>query len=233
MWISPTGTSGGGGGGGGGGFVAADLVALPQAANAAMTISSLAYVVTDPTGTPTSTKSTLGRLGALNTSWVDEVLSIVNPFSAVGTADFTIGTAFIAARAGQSCVGVRFYWAENAVRNIKVRIGDLSTGSTLATGTVATSGTAGIFSASFAAQSLTEGTVYYVSVYNTDAAPNKRYIVGPAGPRVAAGGELISLTALRRYRDFVMVGNGLYAIADVAPTNNHAYIYPVEPLISG
>jgi hypothetical protein len=229
MWISPTGTSGGGGGGGGG-FVAADLVALPQATNAQLGDASLAYVVTDPSGTPTSGKSTLSRIGTLPDSYLDLITDIFSPSTAVIGGNYTVGIAFAPLRAGQSCTGVRFLWNEASARTIKATLFDRN-GSALKTATVTTSGTPGVFTATFSsAQSLSRSAGgYVIAVYETTGA---HYQPGE-NPLTLYGVNMYGLLGNVSFRDYTVTGPSAYAGGDAFPTTTFNTCYLLEPVISG
>jgi hypothetical protein len=203
--------------------------ALTAATNAELADTSLAYVVIDPSGTPASKKSTLAQVGGLPKSWVDEV-NAISPFTSTTGGSYTVGIAFLPARSGQSCVGVRFYWPEAATRTVRCSLFAIGGGAALKTADVTTSGSAGYFSATFTGESLTAGTAYLVGIWETSGTV---YQAGKATTAVAIMGEYVPTTGPRRYRDFIVVGQGGYAAGDTAPTNNHAFFYAAEPLVSG
>lgn len=201
--------------------------ALTAATNAELTNDSLVYVVTDPAGTPASKKSTLAQVGGLPKSWVDDLTAVL-AFTGTTNGSYTVGAAFLPARSGQLCVGVRFYWPEASARTIRCTLCSIA-GAALKTVDVTTSGSAGYFSGAFAiGHSLTAGTAYLVGIWETSGAV---YQTGKQS--VAIMGEFVPSFAPRRYRDFTMVGQGGYALGDNGPKNYHSFFYAVEPLISG
>lgn len=225
MWISPTGTSGGGGGGGGGGFVAADLVALPQATNLDMNDDSLAYIVTDPGGTPASKKSTLGQIGVLPKSLVDEAVLHHN-FGAPIAGDYTIGTLFFPLRSGQTCTGVRCYWTGTSVVSLKMQIWEIVAGvyTSKANVTVATSGSAGYFSGTFgSAVALDPELQYAASLYETTGAVYQNFQTRE--PCLPTNLRLRDIFYLQHYYG---AGDAAPNVADVATR-----LYALEPLLSG
>jgi hypothetical protein len=201
--------------------------ALTAATNSELADTSLAYVVVDPSGTPASKKSTLAQVGGAPKSWVDDVTAVL-AFTGTTGGSYTVGVAFLPARSGQSCVGVRFYWPEAATRTIRCSLFAIGGGAALKTADVTTSGSAGYFSATFTGEALTAGTAYLVGIWETSGTV---YQTGKAS--IAIMGEYVPTTAPRRYRDFIVVGQGGYAAGDSAPTNNHAFFYAAEPLVSG
>ena len=211
--------------------------ALTAATNAELTDDALAYVVTDPSGTPASKKSTLAKVGALPKSWLDRVEQICGAWPAVSNADGTGGVFFVAARSGQSCTGVRFYWAENAIRTVKCSLWLVSSGARLASVNVNTSGSAGYFTGTFAsAQSLTTSEQYVVGIWETSGTKVPEGSTPSTNP---SGNRLIQANAAPIYfRDYAIISGAYYAGAggDNRPNSNtfvENKIYPVEPVVSG
>jgi hypothetical protein len=210
--------------------------ALTQATNTEQTDASLAYIVTDPSGTPASKKTTIARLGARAASWLDRVHQITTAAAeSVASADNTTGVTFIAARGSQSCTGVRFYWPEASVRTIKCSIWEWNVATALATVNVTTSGSAGYFSGTFASsQALDTSKAYQVGIYDTSGSV---VLVGVLP--VAYGGALTLNPILRPYecRDYTIVTGAYYGSGgDSRPSTNATIpdrIYSVEPLVSG
>lgn len=204
--------------------------ALTQATNAELADASLTYLVIDPSGTPASRKSTLARIGTLPDSYVDQVREIYSSWAAVTNGNYTTGSAFIPARTSQTCTGIRFYWNEAAVRTIKCSLYRYSDGFSLATANVNTSGTAGVFTATFASPvSLSRDTACIAAIYDTAAT---RYAQGQAPSSIANAYPIGLLTSVL-LRDYAVIGQGMYGSGDAKPTSAHIYLYAVEPVISG
>ena len=204
--------------------------ALTQATNAEIADASLAYLVVDPSGTPTSRKSTLSRVGALPDSYVTLITEVFSPSTAVINGDFTVGVGFVPARSGQECTGVRFLWNEASTRTIKASLFDRN-GNSLKTATVTTSGTAGVFTATFSsAQALSRSMQgYVVAIYETGGT---RYQPGES-PVTVYGANIHGLLGNVAFRDYTVVGNGAYASGDAFPTTQFSTSYILEPVISG
>lgn len=204
--------------------------ALTQATNAELSDASLAYVVTDPSGTPTSRKSTLSRLGALPDSYLDLITEVFSPTTAVISGNYTVGIAFAPARAGQSCTGVRFYWNEASARSIKCSLFDRN-GNSLKNATVTTSGSAGVFTATFgSAQSLSRSAGgYVVAMYETSGTV---YQPGEV-PLTLYGVNMYGLLNNVFFRDYVVTGPGAYRAGDAFPNTIFSSAYLLEPVISG
>jgi len=204
--------------------------ALTQATNAEIADASLAYLVVDPSGTPTSRKSTLSRVGALPDSYLNLMTEVFSPSSAVINGNYTVGVGFVPARSGQECTGVRFVWNEAAARTIKASLFDRN-GNSLKTATVTTSGTAGVFTATFSsAQSLSRSAHgYVVAIHETGGT---RYQQGESAVTVY-GVNIYGLLGTVPFRDYTVVGNGAYAAGDAFPSTQFASSYLIEPVISG
>jgi len=204
--------------------------ALTQATNSEITDDSLAYVVTDPSGTPTSRKSTLSRLGALPDSYLNLITEVFSPSVAVINGDYTVGIAFVPARSGQECTGVRFLWNEASARTIKATLFN-SGGTALKTATVTTSGTAGVFTATFSsAQSLSRNAGgYVVGIYETSGT---RYQQGET-PVTLYSVNIYGLLGNVSFRDYTVVGPGAYRAGDGFPQTTFSTSYILEPVISG
>lgn len=212
--------------------------ALTQATNTEQTDASLAYIVTDPSGTPASKKTTIARLGARAASWLDRVHQITTAAAeSVTSASNTTGVTFIAARGSQSCTGVRFYWPEAAARTIKCSLWEWNNATALKTVNVTTSGSAGYFSGTFASsQALDTSKAYQVSIFDTST-PSAVVLVGVLP--VAYGGAIVLQPIARPYecRDYTIVTGAYYGSGgDSRPSTNSTIpdrIYSVEPLVSG
>jgi hypothetical protein len=208
----------------------AKITDLTQATNAELGDDSLAYVVTDPSGTPTSRKSTLSRLGALPDSYLDLLTEVFSPSLPVIGGNYTIGVAFAPARANQSCTGIRFLWNEAAVRTIKATLFDRN-GVVKQTATVTTSGTAGVFTATFPMPEvlLRNAGGYVVAIYETTAAMYQQGEI----PQTLYGVNMYGFLGNVFFRDYTITGNGAYGLGDLFPTVNFATCYHIEPVISG
>lgn len=204
--------------------------ALTQATNAEIADASLAYLVIDPSGTPTSRKSTLSRVGALPDSYLTLLTEVFSPSTAVINGDFTVGVGFVPARSGQECTGVRFFWNEASARTIKASLFDRN-GNSLKTASVTTSGSAGVFTATFSsAQSLSRATQgYVVAIYETGGT---RYQPGET-PVTVYGVNIHGLLGNVAFRDYTVVGAGAYAAGDAFPSTQFSTSYLIEPVISG
>lgn len=205
--------------------------ALTQATNAEIADATLTYLVVDPSGTPTSRKSSLARIGTLKDSWVDDAGELVT--WAVGVGNLSTGHYFLCNRSGQSCTGVRVYWAGTTVRTLKLSLWEDTVGTALASATVTTTTTPGIYSATFgSAVSLDRKKAYAVTCFensNSQAMTSQQMISSGGvywlGPWPANGG---------RYRDFMIATYAANSSGDALPGNvMSGYVYPVEPLVSG
>lgn len=206
------------------------ITGLTQATNAELEGSSLAYVVTDPLGTPASKKSTLERLGLPPKSFIEELTAYYG-IAAMQTQDITLGLGFFPVRSGQTCTGVRIYWNSTVVATLKLALW-AGTGGELASVNITTTGTAGYHSGTFAsAVSLTQSVCYLASVWNTAGVATQ---LGESQRVVAQGSQIFPLVYPFRFRDYLLAADGKYAGGNNAPTqNNTNVLYPVEPLISG
>ena len=205
--------------------------ALTQATNSEITDASLAYLVVDPSGTPTSRKSSLDRLGTMKDSWVDDAGDLVT--WAVGAASNTTGHYFINLRSGQTCTGIRVYWAGTTSRTLKLALYEDGTASPLASGTVTTTTTPGIYTVTFGSPvSLDRKKAYCATCYEQAGAQSMA-----ATAMLVSGGGFYWLApgyASGRYRDYVISTWAAYASGDALPGSlTTGSIYPVEPLVSG
>jgi hypothetical protein len=214
-----------------GGFTAAALVALTQAANTELNDDSLAYVVIDPSGTPTSRKSTLARLGLPPKYIANQVLQLATP--TITTADSSTGQYFLASRVNQQCTGVRVYWAGTSVVTLKLSLWqDGVPGGALASGTVTTTGAAGFYSVTFGSPvSLTRTIAYIATCYEqTGTVAMAPSSMGPIGSyyhlNPSFGGFLLM--------DYNMTTWAYAATGNALPgTITGGFLYPIDPLISG
>jgi hypothetical protein len=104
-------------------------------------------------------------------------------------------------------------------------------GNVLKTATVTTSGTAGLFTATFSsAQSLSRSMQgYVVAIYETGGT---RYQPGES-PVTAYGVNIYGLLGNVAFRDYTVVGPGAYSLGDQFPQTTFSTSYILEPVISG
>lgn len=199
--------------------------ALTQATNAELAGASLAYVVTDPSGTPASKKSTLARLGMPPVSFLEEWNDYYS-FALNQNGNFTTGQSFAPRRTGQTCTGIRVYWNDATSTTLKLALYPTGGGAALASGTVASS-SAGYKSVTFGTPvSLTKSNSYVAAVW--DGVKQAPELTASGKPTTAA----IAQGAI--FRDFVILGWGYYAAGDASPGTVYTGVfYGVEPLISG
>lgn len=206
--------------------------ALTQATNSEMGAASLAYIVTDPSGTPASKKSTLARMGALPDSWVDDVKNSTGTQTLQAGA-VQHGTTFIRLRSGQQGTGVRFWWdggvgAQTVTIELFEYPGDISSaGTSVASGTVSCNAQ-GIYSGNFSsAYTLLAGKSYAATWYNANYW-SQYTSLSYLGPRDRV-----------RFRDFLLIDGGVYKLGGGAgaPTVTLGVgtdrVYLIEPLVSG
>lgn len=204
--------------------------ALTQATNAELSTAALAYIVADPSGTPVSRKSALARLGLPPQYVADAIKDILTP--AVGANNASTGQYFVSERSGQTCTGVRVWWAGTTVRTLKLSLWqDGVPGGALASGTVTTSGAAGYYSVTFgSAVSLSRSVAYIATCWensgnevmsSSSMALGSYYHLNPS----YGGLQLMS------YR---IITWGYFASGDALPGSQAAgALYVVDPLISG
>lgn len=155
----------------------------------------------------------------------DEIFSLARIASARGavsnSGNFTVGIQFMPTR-DVTCSGIRFYWA-TANKTVKVTLWT-NAGSNLANTSVSVE-SAGVYEGTFTtAQSLTAGTLYKASAYQTDtsnytgAAPNSGSM--PARPLYAGG-----------YLTYTIINT--FSAGDAVPTSlASTEIYFVEPIFT-
>jgi hypothetical protein len=207
------------------------ITGLTQATNAELEGSSLAYVVTDPSGTPASKKSTLERLGLPPVSFIEEQ-SAVYALGAIQTQDITLGCAFLPVRSGQKCSGVRIYWNSTGIATLKLAL-YAGNGGLEASVNITTTGTAGYYSGTFVSQvSLSRNVCYIASCYNTAGVALQ---LGETQRVAPTGSSIFPLLQGQRFRDYVLAADGKYVGGDGNPQGgtNTNVLYPVEPLIDG
>ena len=204
--------------------------ALTQATNAELSTAALAYIVADPSGTPVSRKSALARLGLPPQYVADAVKDILTP--AVGAGNASTGQYFLSERSGQTCTGVRVWWAGTTVRTLKLSLWqDGVPGGALASGTVTTSGAAGYYSVTFgSAVSLSRSAAYIATCWENsgnEAMSSSSMALGGYYHLNPSYGGL----QLMSYR---MTTWGYFASGDALPgTQAAGALYVVDPLISG
>lgn len=200
--------------------------ALTQATNSELAGASLAYVVTDPSGTPASKKSTLARLGTLPVSFLEEWEDYYG-FDLNQSGDFTTGQSFVPRRVGQTCTGIRVYWNSATATTLTLSLYPTGGGGVLASGTLASS-SAGYKSVTFgSAVSLNKNFSYVAAVYSSafGQAPALAPSGKPTQPALALGDK---------FRDIAILGWGYYQTGNASPSLVYANaFYAVEPLISG
>lgn len=204
--------------------------ALTQATNAELSTAALAYIVADPSGTPVSRKSALARLGLPPQYVADAVKDILTP--AVGAGNASTGQYFLSERSGQTCTGVRVWWAGTTIRTLKLSLWqDGVSGAALASGTVTTSGAAGYYSVTFGSAVSLSRTIAYIAtcwensgnevMTSSSMALGSYYHLNPS----YGGLQLLS------YR---ITTWGYFASGDALPGSQAAgALYVVDPLISG
>jgi len=208
--------------------------ALTQATNTEMGGSSLAYIVTDPSGTPASKKSTLARMGALPDSWVDETYAVCGPL-AIQAGTVTAGIAFQRRRSGQQGTGVRLYWDGGVgAQTLTITLWEYTAlptsggGVSVASGTVSANAQ-GIISGTFtSAYTLLADKVYVASWHNASYWPNY------------APGTYLGSRDRVMFRDYYVLDGGVYKSgggANAAPDTTlgvgTANVFQIEPLVSG
>ena len=205
--------------------------ALTQATNAELAGASLTYLVTDPSGTPASKKSSLSRIG-LPTGWVDEIQQSTGT-QTLQAGGVQHGSTFIRLRSGQQGTGVRFWWnggvgAQTVTIELFEYPGDInSAGTSVASGTVSCNAQ-GIYSGTFSsAYTLLAGKSYAATWYNANywsVYSSLSYL----GPRDRV-----------RFRDYILIDGGVYKSGGGtgAPTVTLGVgtdrVFLIEPVISG
>jgi hypothetical protein len=196
---------------------------LPAATALAQT--DLVEITADPSGTPSSKKATIALIKAAvdnRPSWVDLLLA-TSGSPGVSAGDFTLGVQFCAIRAGQTCVGVRFWWGGATARTIKVGLYKVGTG-LMASSTVDVAG-AGIYSATFAGVAIDGTSDWYASIYETSGAEYTVHVTISA--RVPARPVMLN---------YLLIQCGSYAGGDAEPssgTRPATDSFLVEPIVEG
>lgn len=205
--------------------------ALTQATNAELSTAALAYIVADPSGTPVSRKSALARLGLPPQYVADAIKDILTP--AVTTASQSTGQYFLSERSGQTCTGVRVWWAGTTVRTLKLSLWqDGVPGAALASGTVATSGAAGYYSVTFgSAVSLSRSVAYIATCYENSG--NEALASSSMGP-IGSYYHLNPTYGGLQLMSYRITTWGFLASGDALPgTQTSGAYYVVDPLVSG
>ena len=205
--------------------------ALTQATNAELSTAALAYLVADPSGTPVSRKSALARLGLPPQYVADAVKDILTP--AVTNANWSTGQYFLSERSGQTCTGVRVWWAGTTVRTLKLSLWqDGVSGAALASGTVATTGAAGYYSVTFGSPvSLTRSDAYIATCW--DNSGNQSLAASSMGP-IGSYYHLNPSYGGLQLMSYRITTWGFIGTGDALPgTSSGNALYVVDPLISG
>ena len=201
--------------------------ALTQATNSELADASIAYVVTDPSGTPASKKSSLARLGLPAVSLIEEARAFYGT-PASGATNYTNGLTFRARRSGQKCIGVRVYWDNAAATNLVLKLWPGAAGAALETVTVAISGTGyktGLF--------LTQVDLDRDKNYIASCWEGTRQLPAPQASS-GSGGIGYPLGPGAIMRDYIVMNWGMYESNNAQPLQQASpFFYLVEPLISG
>lgn len=209
------------------------ITGLTQATNADLTDGSLAYVVTDPSGTPASANSTLARIGTLRASFLDafiEVLGGAGSVSAPSAGAVTTGMFFNPSRNGQSCTGARFYWSGVTARTLKLTVWEdpLTYQTKNTTVTVP-----GYYEVPFLTPlSMSRNKVYAIGCYEISGT---EYMTGQNTNAVGTSFPLITPQYQpEKFRDYNLVTWAYYRSGDaIMDTSSATYLYPIEPMVSG
>jgi hypothetical protein len=191
----------------------------------ALAQTDIVEITADPSGTPSSKKATIALLKAAvdnRPSWVD-LLRATSGSPGVSAGNYTLGVQFCAIRAGQTCVGVRFWWGGATARTIKVGLYKNGTG-LMASATVAVAG-AGVYSATFAGVAIDGTSDWYASIYETSGAEYTVHVTISA--RVPARPTLLA---------YVLIQGGGYAGGDAEPssgTRPATDSFLIEPIVEG
>lgn len=196
--------------------------ALTAATNAELTDDALAYVVTDPSGTPASKKSTLAKIGGMPKSYAD-LVHLHQTMGALNSGDYTLGVRFYAVRASQTCTGVRVYWP-GGVGAVTLKLSLWAAGSSVATGNVAANA-AGFYAVTFgSAYSLDPKVEYTASCWES------------SGTHYLGIVARIGITDIpQRFRDYFISYVYGYGAGDSNPSTNNpgAYSLELEPVVTG
>lgn len=124
---------------------------------------ALVVIVTDPSGSPLTLRTTLEKLGAPPSSWLDFGRKHEGDIAASG-GNFTVGSKFCAARTSQTCTGMRFYWGGAIARTIKCALWKAGSGIQKTTDVSVTG--AGIYTATWSAAAITANETWIVSIWD-------------------------------------------------------------------
>ena len=209
----------------------AKITDLTQATGSELTDNSLVYVVTDPSGTPSSKKSAVSRLGLPPKSLIETQL-LYGTIGATGSGQsITLGTCFLLRRSGQECTGVRLYWSGTSLATLSVKLYPGGGGAAIRSATITTTGVAGYYEVAFnTPYSFTDTTVSYV----VSAWANTSLQLGEAQRVLPTGSSIFAIAPGFVFRDYILASDGKFSGGDNNPTqNNTQVLYPIEPIING
>lgn len=202
----------------------ADLKIRDLSPAAALKPTDIIEVTVDPAATPASKKATLAQVRtAVAPSWLDMLVATTSPLSSIGAGSYTLGAQFCALRSGQTCTGVRFYWAGATMRTIKCSLYKTGVGQ-VATTNVEVNG-AGIYSASWAGVAIDGTSDWYVAIYETSGSEYQPYIVISA--RVPARPVMMN---------YLLIHSAGYVLGDASPAANtraSTDSFLLEPIVEG
>jgi hypothetical protein len=199
------------------------ITALPSATNAEVTPDTLAYVVTDPSGTPTSHKAERDDLGLLPGSYLD-LVSLHQTIGPPAAGNATIATLFNPVRVGQTCTGMEVFWRGTASVTLRLSLYDYSSGLRLAFAEVTTTGTPGVYTATFGTPvSLDSKKYYYAACYETSGS---KYL--------SFDGQISITTTPLRFRDYGIEFTFASGAGDSYPVSQYyGYVIELAPLLEG
>lgn len=196
------------------------ITQLTEATVAELTDAAALPVVIDPSGTPTTRKSTLSKIGALPKSWLDE-LAAGHAWASVNAGDYSVGMKFCARRSSQTCTGVRFYWNDATPKTVRCTL--WKGGAAQKTADVSVNG-AGYYTGTFSAANLTRNENWFVSIRESGGTLYAYHVVI----------DRLPIPPLWS-RDIVIVHAGLYSAGNAEPATvaASAASYPIEPVVTG
>lgn len=181
-------------------------------------------VTVDPGGTPASKKATLAQMRTVAAnSWLDMLTTTTSPLSSIGSGSWTLGVQFCALRSGQTCVGLRFYWAGTTPRTIKCSLYKTGVGQ-VATTNVSVSG-AGVYSASWAGVAIDGTSDWYVAIYETSGSEYQQHVT--ISTRIPARPLMLN---------YLLIHSAGYSGGDAIPagaTRPSTDAFMIEPLVNG
>jgi hypothetical protein len=203
------------------------ITALTQATVAETTEAALLPIVIDPSGAPTTRKTSLERLGLVPGSWLD----LARTHEADGAAsggNYTVGTEFCALRSGQVCTGMRFRWGGAIARTIKCALWKKGAGVQKTIDVAVTA--AGLYTATWSgSQAITTNETWIVSIWEksgTEFMPQSAAITRiPARPL--------------RLRDYLIVNPSVYyslggdGEPDITGSTSTGFLCWAEPIVTG